>query len=115
MIFYVAKVVCWSVRNEQNLKKGIKTTYRCNLVKCKGDQCAAQVYSIHDNQLPVDSDDSSSNESSDDCDFLLYRNNKNHTHDKLKNRSAKVSENVKHKIIALHKTKLTPAGISIDR
>lgn len=103
---------CWSVRSTQSLNKGQKTTYRCNLVKCKGDQCAAQIYTLHDNPLSSDSDDASDDEYGKvNVIYSLYRNNKQHTHNKLKNRSAKVSEAVKLKIIQLHQNNVYPKGI----
>lgn len=106
---------CWSVRSTQNLNKGVKTTYRCNLVKCKGEQCAAQVYTLHDNPLSSDSEDASDDEYAKgqaNVIYSLYRNNKQHTHDKLKNRSAKVSDVIKEKIIQMHQNNVFPKGIS---
>lgn len=42
---------CWSFRS-QKLASGIKTYWRCNLVKSTGCQCEAELYSLH-NYAPV--------------------------------------------------------------
>lgn len=43
--------------------------------------------------------------------YSLYRNNKDHTHDSSKNRSVKVSDAIKEKIIELYQNNNFPKGI----
>ncbi|XP_055310883.1 uncharacterized protein LOC129573806, partial [Sitodiplosis mosellana] len=38
---------CWSKLKTEHLNKGVKTTYRCNDVKRRGEQCNAGVYTLH--------------------------------------------------------------------
>lgn len=38
---------CWSLLKSERLVKGIKTSYRCNRVKRRGNQCKASLYTLH--------------------------------------------------------------------
>jgi hypothetical protein len=38
----------WSSLRKHEVEEGMKKYYRCNKVKCKGPQCAAQIYLLFD-------------------------------------------------------------------
>lgn len=103
---------CWSYRTTYRTKDGQKTLYRCNVAKRLGPQCDAQIYTL---EKPLISD-SSENEAEEIQlqRFKLYRKMTEHTHENLnkKNKNKKVSEEVKNKILDLHKNGKKPRAIA---
>lgn len=44
---FIRNEKCWSVLKSERLVKGVKTIYRCNRVKRRGNQCTSGVYTLH--------------------------------------------------------------------
>lgn len=91
---------CWSFRSSQKLASGIKTYWRCNLVKSIGCQCEAEIYSLHNYAPTVDESDDGNIEPN-NC-YMVYRRNAEHTHDETENLASKLSEETERKIIDFH-------------
>lgn len=82
----------WAIKKTQQLKKGEKTMYRCNMMKARGIQCQAQIYCHELNSETI----------------RFYRLNALHNHDDLpQNQSHKVPEGVKELIKEMDDKKMT--------
>lgn len=101
---YIQMEKCWSTRSTVHLKSSVKTVYRCNLVKCKGEQCNAEIYVLKKVNY------------SDDSDFMyeLFRKKSQHNHDELVSKVKKVPEVLKQKIISLYKSRKLPKSIQYE-
>lgn len=94
---FLAEEKCWSLLKTGNLKKGNKTTWRCNKVKRRGKQCIAGVYTL---QVPESEQ------------IQLFRRRAAHSCDASDNQSKKkVPEDVRNFIIEQYKLGNPPATI----
>lgn len=75
----------WTFVRTQTTRNGTKTICRCNMIKTRGEQCAAGIYTIHD-KSPTDKT------------YQLYRKNCDHTHGSSANKVMAMAENVKQLI-----------------
>lgn len=104
---------CWAFRSSYSSTNGKKTLYRCNLVTRKGPQCDAELYTMHH----IESKESDSSEGNGDHEnvdqyYMLYRKKALHTHQSLSNKTTKLSEETKQKIIEYYNDDKKPVAIS---
>lgn len=87
----------WTVKFTHTTEEGKKQYYRCNKVKCRGPQCAAQIYLLF--------------ESNSDAVFL-YRTGSEHDHENIGTKSDYgISQEVKDEINKLYDLHLKPKAI----
>lgn len=96
--FLEAEGNIWSYRDDKITRNGKKTIYRCNLVKRRGPQCAAGIYTI-------------SKSSPDDKKVQLFQKTSPHNHDNIQNVRYHLSAYAKDKIIQLSEHRNTPGAI----
>lgn len=95
---FFEKETWWSEQRNYLTLDGKKTFYRCNKVKRRGKQCDAGIYAI-----------SESNPNDDQ--IFLFRKTLGHTHEESINRSHRLSDKAKERILELTKTKHAPRQI----
>lgn len=86
---------CWKVHDTSSQKSGVKTIYWCNRVKCRGERCLAELYTIRD-QYPGDNA------------ILLYRRNQAHTCETASNKVNDLSDEMKKCIEKYVDMRMTP-------
>lgn len=79
---FIKNEKCWTKLRPALTLNGLKTIYRCNLVKYRGKQCDASIYTL-------------SKKAPNDTTHELYRREKQHTHDDSPNKITTLSESVK--------------------
>lgn len=90
---------CWSLLKSERLVKGIKTTYRCNRVKRRGNQCMSRLYTLQSHDTV-------------DQSIKLFRRRAEHSCEQSKNRvSTKIGDDVKNFILDQYKLGNPPATI----
>lgn len=92
---------CWAKKKEDPQKRGMKTIYRCNLVRKRGKQCSHSIYTVHDFEP-------------NNPKIILYRNNKPHDHENIVGQPQKVSAEVKQMIIDLYTKRNKARAISLE-
>ncbi|KAG4073405.1 hypothetical protein HA402_005568 [Bradysia odoriphaga] len=108
---------CWSYRGCSNSTEGKKVLYRCNRVKQMAkEQCEAGVYVVEKLEYVKLGDVQSERVQSEDTRivYMLYRKNREHTHDKSPDMVKKVSEAVKRLIIEQFLNAKKPKKISYN-
>lgn len=91
---FIADKGCWSLKEEIHKNFGVKTVYRCNLVKYRGGYCQAAIYTMY-NPATVDQS------------YRLFRRICEHTHVDATNKTNKISPDVKAIIVKYIDTGMT--------
>lgn len=90
----------WSYQYRNNSENGMRITYRCNLLKFRGEQCAAAIYLLFDSRS---------------SDIQLFRADTEHTHQNHPNAVETLSEGVKEAVKSLYKLNVTkPKMVTVN-
>lgn len=104
----------WSTRSTVSLASGFKTLYRCNLVVSKQVQCEAEAYSLRYVIDDDDGDDQVLGAVQPKYRYDFFRKNADHTHDdEGMIASNQIADEVREKIIVMHKNGLKPATVRL--
>lgn len=112
----------FSSRSTVQQVRGFKRKYRCKAAKRLGEQCDREYYTL--NNCPKSDDDNSSgdedgangdeegdNHQNDIGPFKLFCNSLPHSHETLQNKSKRISQKIKDKILELRKVYPMPKSI----
>lgn len=94
MDLFIETEFCWSLHKNVCNKYGLRKVYRCNKVKKRGKQYAAQIYVIRDGN-----------------ELKLFRKSSAHDHNEIQPNNKKVSKVIEDEIIRLYKLRNTPKTI----
>lgn len=95
----VEKEEIWSYYYENKSDAGVRVTYRCNLMKFRGQQCASGLYLLYDSR---------------NANVHLYRADTPHTHDDDANKENavdRISGELEAEIRSLHEHNIKPKAI----
>lgn len=104
---FITNEKCWAKRSSMNLKSGLKTVYRCKLGTYKGGQCSAEIYVLK----RIDYRQAYSD---DKFVYELFRKMSSHNHSELQNKTIKVTQAIKEKIISSHLNRKYPKTIQYE-
>lgn len=100
---------CWSLRSSHGLAKGKKKKMRCNHIKRNAKrQCDRELYTIRCSDYESDGEELRKVEY-----YEVFCNNLAHNHDRLADKSVRVAEYVKAKIIEAVENGKTPKQIAV--
>lgn len=92
---------CWKVHDRIITNNGVKTIHWCNLVKCRGGRCLAEIYTKH-GQVPGDER------------YFLYRRNHDHTCATAVNKVIKLPDEIQKSIEKYIEMRMLPRTILIQ-